>query len=137
MSKVDQFEDLRIWQEARELVKLIYDATSSDPVASKDWGFRNQIQTAVVSIMNNIAEGFERGSDKDFARFLDIAKASSGEVRSMLYIAEDLKYIDSEKSNELRGKAVTISQGISALSKHLRRWAANDPKHFRPSDFRL
>ncbi len=121
MSKVDQFEDLRIWQEARELVKLIYDATSSDPVASKDWGFRNQIQTAVVSIMNNIAEGFERGSDKDFARFLDIAKASSGEVRSMLYIAEDLKYIDSEKSNELRGKAVTISQGISALSKHLRR----------------
>ncbi len=121
MSKVDQFEDLRIWQEARELVKLIYHAISSDPVASKDWGFRNQIQTAVVSIMNNIAEGFERGSDKDFARFLDISKASCGELRSMLYLAEDLKYIDSKESKELRDKAVSISKGISAQSKHLRR----------------
>ncbi len=121
MSKVDQFEDLRIWQEARELVKLIYQSINSDQAGSKDWGFRNQIQAAVVSIMNNIAEGFERGSDKDFARFLDIAKASCGEVQSMLYLAEDLKYIDSKKSSELRGKAVTISKGISALSKHLRR----------------
>jgi four helix bundle protein len=74
MSKVSQFEDLRIWQEARELVKLVYQAINSDPAGSKDWGFRKQIQSAVVSIMNNIAEGFERGSDKDFARFLDIAK---------------------------------------------------------------
>jgi len=120
MSKVDQFEDLRIWQEARDLVKLIYQAINSDPIASKDWGFRNQIQTAVVSIMNNIAEGFERGSDKDFARFLDIAKASCGEVRSMLYLAEDLRYIDSNMSKDLRGKSVSISKGISALSKHLR-----------------
>ncbi len=121
MSKVEQFEDLRIWQEARELVGLIYSSINASPEASKDWGFRNQVQTAVVSIMNNISEGFERGSDKDFARFLDIAKASCGEVRSMLYLAEDLNYVDSEKSNELRGKAVTISKGISALSKHLRR----------------
>ena len=120
MSKVTQFEDLRIWQEARELVKLIYHSINSDLAGSKDWGFRNQIQTAVVSIMNNIAEGFERGSDKDFARFLDIAKASCGEVRSMLYLAEDLNYIDSEKSSDLRGNAVSISKGISALSKHLR-----------------
>ena len=121
MSKVEQFEDLRIWHEARELVGLIYSSINASPEASKDWGFRNQVQTAVVSIMNNISEGFERGSDKDFARFLDIAKASCGEVRSMLYLAEDLNYVDSEKSNELRGKAVTISKGISALSKHLRR----------------
>ena len=71
--------------------------------------------------MNNIAEGFERSSDKDFARFLDIAKASCGEVRSMLYLAEDLNYVDSRGSKELRDKAVSISKGISALSKHLRR----------------
>ncbi len=121
MSKVDQFEDLRIWQEARELVKFIYHAMSSDPAASKDWGFRNQVQTAVVSIMNNIAEGFERGSDKDYARFLDIAKDSCAEVRSMLYLAEDLKYMDIKESKELRDKAVSISKGISARSKHLRR----------------
>jgi len=121
MSKVSQFEDLRIWQEARELVKLIYNTINSDPAGSKDWGFRNQIQTAVVSIMNNIAEGFERGSDKDFARFLDIAKASCGEVRSMLYLVEDLNYIDSKNSIDLRDKTVSISKGISALTKHLRR----------------
>jgi len=121
MSKVSQFEDLRIWQEARELVNLIYQAINSDPNGAKDWGFRNQIQTAVVSIMNNIAEGFERGSDKDFARFLDIAKASCGEVRSMLYLAEDLNYINAKKSQELRENAISISKGISALSKHLRR----------------
>ena len=121
MSKVSQFEDLRIWQEARELVGLIYAVINADQNGVKDWGFRNQIQTAAVSIMNNIAEGFERGSDKDFARFLDIAKASCGEVRSMLYLAEDLNYIDSKNSIDLRGKAVAISKGISALSKHLRR----------------
>ena len=121
MSKVEKFEDLRIWQESRELIKLIYQSIRSDSSASKDWGFRNQIQTAAVSIMNNIAEGFERNSDKDFARFLDISKASCGEVRSMLYLAEDLHYINSEKSIELRDKAVTISKGISALLKHLRR----------------
>ncbi|MCF7826921.1 MAG: four helix bundle protein [Candidatus Marinimicrobia bacterium] len=73
MSKVTQFEDLRIWQEARELVGLIYTSIDNHAFASKDWGFRNQIQTAVISIMNNIPEGFERSSDKDLARFLDMA----------------------------------------------------------------
>ncbi len=120
MSKVERFEDLRIWQEARELVGSIYSEISNSPIASKDWGYRNQIQTAAISAMNNIAEGFERNSDKDFARFLDISKASCGEVRSMLYLAEDLKYIETENSKELRDKAIAISKGISALSKHLR-----------------
>ncbi len=78
MTKVSQFEELRIWQDSRALVRKIYAEISDNSVAAKDWGFRNQIQTASVSIMNNIAEGFERSSDKDFARFLDIAKASSG-----------------------------------------------------------
>ena len=121
MSKVSKFEDLRIWQDARELVGEIYLAFNEDGKGSKDWGFRNQMQTAVVSIMNNIAEGFERGSDKDFARFLDIAKASCGEVRSMLYLAEDLKYIESDNCMKLREQATSISKGIAALSKHLRR----------------
>ena len=121
MSKVTQFEDLRIWQEARALVGSIYATLASHALASKDWGFSNQIQSASVSIMNNIAEGFERESDKDFARFLDIAKASSGEVRSMLYLAEDLKYIGAEQASELRNGAIQISKGISALQKHLRK----------------
>ena len=121
MTKVSRFEDLRIWQEARELVNLIYRSISSNPDSSRDWGFRNQIQAAVVSIMNNIAEGFERGSDKEFARFLDIAKASCGEVRSMLYLAEDLNYVESTLAGELREKATQISKGIAALMKHLRK----------------
>ena len=121
MTKVSIFEDLRIWQEARSLVKCIYTEIARSDEASKDWGFRNQIQTASVSIMNNIAEGFERSSDKDFARFLDIAKASCGEVRSMLYLAEDLKYIEKERVVALRNEAVKISKGIASLSKHLRK----------------
>ncbi len=121
MTKVSQFEDLRIWQESRSLVGQIYAEISNSPDAANDWGFRKQIQSASVSIMNNIAEGFERESDKDFARFLDIAKASSGEVRSMLYLAEDLKYIGAEQASELRNGAIQISKGISALQKHLRK----------------
>jgi four helix bundle protein len=121
MTKVSRFEDLRIWQEARSLVKHIYEEISRNANASKDWGFRNQIQTAAVSIMNNIAEGFERSSDKDFARFLDIAKASCGEVRSMLYLAGDLKYMEDTKANELTDAAIQISKGIASLQKHLRK----------------
>lgn len=121
MSKVTQFEDLRIWQEARELVGIIYVSIDNHALASKDWGFRNQIQTAAVSIMNNIAEGFERSSDKEFARFLDIAKASGGEVRSMLYLAEDLGYMEATKASELSNTAIQLSKGIASLQKHLRK----------------
>jgi four helix bundle protein len=121
MTKVSQFEDLRIWQESRSLVRQIYTVIANNSDAAKDWGFRNQIQTAAVSIMNNVAEGFERSSDKEFARFLDIAKASCGEVRSMLYLAADLKYIEAVKANELRNDAIQISKGIASLQKHLRK----------------
>ena len=82
MSKVNNFEELRVWQHARELVKFIY----SDFVNCKDWGFKTQIQKAGISIGNNIAEGFERKSDKEFSRFLDISKGSCGEVRSMFIL---------------------------------------------------
>ncbi|MBC8377071.1 MAG: four helix bundle protein [FCB group bacterium] len=110
-----------MWQDARSLVKSIYEEIARNNDASKDWGFRNQIQSASVSIMNNIAEGFERQSDKDFARFLDMAKASAGEVRSMLYLASDLNYLAPEKANSLKEQSEKISKGISALSKHLRK----------------
>ncbi|MCF7822749.1 MAG: four helix bundle protein [Candidatus Marinimicrobia bacterium] len=115
-----RFEDLRIWSNTRLLVREVYSKLDSSENGSKDWGFRNQIQTAAISIMNNIAEGFERSTDKEFARFLDIAKASCGEVRSMLYLAEDLAYIDSGTAQQMRESAVDISKGISTLSKHLR-----------------
>jgi len=116
MSKINNFEDLRIWQEARELVKDIY----LDFKDCKDWGFKNQIQTAGISIMNNIAEGFERKSSKEFSRFLDISKGSCGEVRSMYYSAEDLQYISPEIAKNRRERAKHISGGISGLMNHLK-----------------
>ena len=114
------FEELRIWQQARILVKNVYSTFEADTIGHKDFGFRGQFQRAVVSVMNNIVEGFERGSKADFARFLDIAKGSCGEVRSMLYIAFDLDYIDEENFQKLTKDAVLLSKGIAALTKTLR-----------------
>ena len=117
MSRVERFEDLRIWQDARELVKNIY----TDFREIKDFGFKGQIQDAGVSVMNNIAEGFERKSDKEFSRFLDISKGSCGEVRSMYYTAEDLKYITKIIAEKRRTQAQSLSGGIAGMTNHLRK----------------
>ncbi len=89
---VKSFENLFIWQEDRELVNDIYHMMEGH----KDYGFRDQIQRAAVSIMNNIAEGFDSGSEARFSNFLDISKGSCSEVRSMLYLCEDLGICDNE-----------------------------------------
>ena len=86
MALARRFEELEIWQEARKLHRLVWEETR----ASKDFEFRSQIRRAALSIMNNIAEGFERRTDKDFAHFLDLAKSSCGELRSMAYAGEDV-----------------------------------------------
>ena len=119
METAKRFEDLWIWQQVRELVKEGYEDFRAGP-SSRDFGFRDQIQRAGVSIMNNLAEGFERTTDADFARFLDVAKGSCGEVRSLYYTAEDLAYIDSASAEARRSKARKISAGIAALTAHLR-----------------
>lgn len=115
-----QFENLRIWQEARALAGVVYRAFGAGSPAERDFGFRDQIQRASASVMNNIAEGFERHSSTEFAHFLNIAKASCGEMRSMLYLAEDLQYTTSETAQLHREKAQGISRGIEALAKTLR-----------------
>jgi len=115
-----RFEELWVWQQARELVKEVYEDFRSGP-GSTDYGFRHQIQKAAVSILNNIAEGFERSTDPEFARFLDVAKGSCGEVRSMYYSAEDLGYIDAPVADTRRSKARQISAGIASLAAHLRK----------------
>ncbi|RXQ91468.1 four helix bundle protein [Ancylomarina salipaludis] len=117
MAKVEKFEDLKVWQESRLLVRLVYEFLNTN----KDYGFKDQIQRASISIMNNIAEGFERNSDTEFKRFLDIAKASCGEVRSMLYLAEDLKYITVIEAENLRNRCCFLSGSISNLMKYLRK----------------
>jgi len=120
MEKARHFEDLWIWQEARSLAKEIYGDFNQGSCA-RDYGFREQVQKAGVSIMNNIAEGFERNTDADFARFLDISKGSCGEVRSMYYTAEDLLYIKPEVAEIRRSMAKRIAGGIASLIGHLRK----------------
>lgn len=85
---VKQFEDLEVWKEARRLTQIIYRLTKGEKF-SKDFALRDQIQRAAVSIMSNIAEGFERGGNQEFIQFLYVAKASCGEVRSQIYVAFD------------------------------------------------
>lgn len=112
--KAERFEDLVAWQKARVLTKEIYQLTRLEPFA-KDFGLSGQIQRAAVSIMSNVAEGFERSNPGDFHRFLSIAKASCGEVRSQLYIALDIGYITQSEFNHLCDLAVEVSRVISGL----------------------
>lgn len=105
------FEGLRVWQQSRTFVNSIYDIM--DPV--RDYGFRDQIQRAAVSIMNNIAEGSESGSDAKFINFLQISRGSCSEVRSMLYLCYDRKMISQETFDELKAEAISISNQIYRL----------------------
>jgi four helix bundle protein len=117
MSFVEGFEDLKIWRRSRELANAIYDAFGKCP----EFDFRNQIQSAATSVMNNIAEGFERRTKKDFAHFLDLAKGSAGEVRSMLYLGEDRNYIAAKAAEPLRAEYKDLSKSIGAFAASLRR----------------
>ena len=93
--KIERFEDIQGWQEARKLTKKVYELTNGFPF-KKDLGLRGQVQEASVSIMANIAEGFDRQSKKEFSKFLNYASASASEVQSHLYVALDQKYISEE-----------------------------------------
>jgi len=95
MTPLTRFEDIQAWQEARKLVQLIYNLTSQGLIA-KDYSLRDQFQRAVVSVMANIAEGFDCESKAEFARFLGIARRSAVEVQSLLYIGLDVGYLDEE-----------------------------------------
>ncbi len=113
--KIERFEDVIAWQKARVLTVKIYTLFRE----SKDFGFTNQIQRASVSIMNNIAEGFERKGDKEFKLFLFLAKGSCGEVRSMLILAKDLELISTNEYSELHDLSEEISKILSGLIKTL------------------
>ena len=117
MTGIARFEDLEIWRESREINKLLFKQFTEN----KNFGFRDQILRVSLSVMNNIAEGFERGSDKEFQRFLKIAKGSAGEVRSLLYVAVDLKYLSENELGELLEILVRLSSRISKLITYLNR----------------
>jgi len=105
------FEGLRVWQQSRAFVNSIYDIMEE----VRDYGFRDQIQRAAVSIMNNIAEGSESGSDAKYVNFLQISRGSCSEVRSMLYLCLDRKMINQETFDKLKSEATSISNQIYRL----------------------
>lgn len=117
--KIERFEDLEVWQLARKLVKSIYKLTAQSKF-SKDFSLTNQIQRSVISIMSNIAEGFERKSKKEFIQFLYTAKGSCGELRNQLYIALDLAYINKQDFQENYQLAEKISKSIAGFIKYLK-----------------
>ena len=118
--KIERFEDLEIWQEARELCKRIFEITSISPFCS-DFKFRDQIRASSGSVMDNIAEGFERGGNKEFIQFLSVAKGSCGEVRSQSYRAFDYQYINQDILNELISRTTQLSKKISSFITYLKK----------------
>lgn len=117
--KIERFEDIQAWQTARELTRQIYAASKTGEFAH-DFGLRDQIQRASVSAMANIAEGFERGGDRELLQFLSQAKGSCGEVRSHLYVALDQHYLPEVQFNELYSQATNASRLISGFMSYLR-----------------
>jgi four helix bundle protein len=116
---VKRFEDLEIWQEARELCKVVYEITSAYPFCN-DFKFRDQMRASSGSSMDNIAEGFDRGGNKEFYQFLSVSRGSTGEVRSQSYRAFDNKYITEEKFNELLERTDSLSRKTYNLMLHLK-----------------
>src|SRR5687768_1836984 len=118
MNRIKRFEDIEPWKSARKLTSEIYQVTSSNDFA-RDFGLKDQIRKASVSILSNIAEGYERGNDKEFCYFLSIAKGSSGEVRAQLYVALDLGYIPLETFNRLSKAVTEIGELLAGFIRYL------------------
>jgi four helix bundle protein len=119
MGTIKNFEDLQAWQKARELASYIYGLTRKEKFA-RDFGLRDQIQEAAGSVMHNIAEGFESGTDPEFIRFLKMARRSAAEVQSELYLAIDCGYIESDELKRGHGLAAEAKKLINGLMTYLR-----------------
>jgi four helix bundle protein len=120
MSTIECFEDISAWRKARELTVAVY-SVSNRGIFAKDFGLRDQIRRAVVSIMSNIAEGFDRDGNRKFMNFLSIAKGSVAEVKSQLYVARDVGYIDEKSFEELYNHAHEVGALIGGFMKYLQK----------------
>ena len=129
MATIKRFEDLPCWQLARKLSSRFY-LLSSEGIFSRDFGLRDQMRRSVVSISSNIAEGFERNGNREFIHYCFVAKASSGEFRSQLYVAFDAGYINETDFIELKQKSEEISKSLSGLINYLQQ------SEFKGSKFR-
>ena len=119
MARITKFEDVESWKRARSFANEIYRITGTGKFAH-DFSLRDQIRRAAISVLSNIAEGFERGGDNEFQQFLSVAKGSCGEARAQLYIALDQTYISPSQFEILSKSAIEVSQLISGLMKYLR-----------------
>lgn len=120
MSRVQPFEELVAWQKSRQLARHIYEITRHGQLKS-DFGFTRQMQRCAVSIMSNIAEGYERGGDGDYMRFLSIAKGSCAELRSQLYLAHDVGYLDRQNFGQLLEQVQEVGRIIGGLRAFVQR----------------
>ena len=134
MASVRRFEDLICWQRARELVRKVYKVTAQ--AAFTDYSLKDQIRRAVVSILSNIAEGFERGAKEELLYFLYIAKASCGEVRAQLYIALDQRFITQEQFEELTDLAKEASALIYNFIQGVKRSGFKGLRHKYPQGYK-
>ncbi len=119
MPTAQRFEDLEVWRDARELVKQVYALTAKFP-KHETFGLASQMQRAAVSVMSNIAEGFERGGNAEFVQFLYVARASCGELRSQSYVVSDLNYVSEAEAQEIRKRCESISRRLKALADYLK-----------------
>jgi four helix bundle protein len=126
--QIKNFEDLEIWQMARRMTQEIY-TLGRTPKLSRDYGLKDQMQRSAVSIMSNVAEGFERGGNQEFVQFLYVAKASSGELRSQLYVALDQEYLDQTSVEKLLTALKRLSVMIKHLIDHLKQSGLRGPKY--------
>jgi four helix bundle protein len=131
VAKIERFEDIEAWKKGRELRKAIYNVSKSGKFAA-DFGLRDQIRRASVSITSNIAEGFERGGNREFIQFLSHSKGSCGEVRDQLYVALDEQYISQQQFETLYNSALEISRMISGFIKYLQQSDMRGNKFKKP-----
>lgn len=127
MAAIDRFQDLKCWQKARELENLVFQQTLFG-VLSKDYGLKDQINRATGSVMDNIAEGFGRGGNKEFIHFLIISRASAYEVQSQLHRAKDRNYLDSTQFNTLFDKSNEVIASVAAFITYLRNSERKGPR---------
>src|SRR4030042_2319055 len=118
--KIERFEDIEAWKEARNLVNMIYDI-SNEGLFSKDFSLRNQVRGGSVSVMSNIAEGFDRGTNREFIQFLIVARASTSEVKSQLYVALDRSYIHQNNFDKAYQQATKVISLIDGFIRYLKK----------------
>jgi four helix bundle protein len=128
MARIVRFEEIHSWKKSREHTKRIYEITSKGDF-KRDFGLKDQIRKASVSILSNIAEGFERGGDGEFLQFLAIAKGSCGEVRAQLYVAYDQSYLAKDEFESLSNAATEVSGLLAGFMKYLRQSSLRGNKY--------